>query len=151
MDTQFKQWLLAGCLVLLPGMAFCVEPANSSDTLHLDTDALAQQDLAQYRGSFGGLDGPLINFGLERMVLIDGIVEYQNQFQIFMDKVQVGVHPVSNGQAIQDAMHLVIQNTRDHALIQNLHKLNIEIGNLGQLKGGALQSLLLPQLIQSLK
>lgn len=157
-------WL---CCFPLASNAFESTLMPEGDTLNLMDEKIPDTDLNQYRGGYVDSSGVMIRFGLEKTVLIDGMVEFKSLFQLSLDEaglavqtpvrnalVQMGQHnqytSQTTSQIINNALTTVIQNNMDNKIIQNIQQFNIEISNIGQLNNRGVQSLLLPQLIQSL-
>lgn len=131
--------------------------------------AVFSADLNQLRGGYTGGEGVTLNFGLDKVVKVDGAVIYQNRMRLSLDQAGISVLQmptqgaliqVGEGNTYQVALPsdlvgqsvaTVIQNSVDSKVIHDFQALNLEFSHMGKMSNQSMQSLLIPQLIESLR
>lgn len=143
-------------MVRIPAIAFLaisfatLSPSVQAE-LTLGVEPLSDPVLADYRGGFQ-MDNLEISIGLEQIVAINGDTRVINrltipnlnqavndhlvghQMETLVEVISanpVGGARVSSNMAGSNGWMTVIQNSLDSAVIQNIHKLDIELNNLG--------------------
>ncbi len=155
-------------IALLVASSVTLSPLVQAE-LSLNVDPLSDSELAEYRGGFL-MDNLEISIGLEQIVGINGDTLVVNRLTIpnlnqtlngglvdhQMETVLevISANPsggarVSSNMAGSNGWTTVIQNNLDSTLIQNMHKLNIELNNLGA-AGNQLPARFSDQLVQLL-
>jgi len=129
--------------------------------------AMPVDELEQLRGGFTNREGIALNFGLDRIVKIDGVVEYQTQLELSLGPAGLALNMPREGALIQlgnnnqiptnfiqslanPSMTTVIQNNLDNRHIENIKQLDLELSNLGNLSTTGVRSLMLPAILQTL-
>lgn len=135
-------------VLLSPGLVLAAASAN--EALHLSGAALADEELDRLRGGFLQ-DGLEISIGLDQIVAVNGQELIVNRLTIpdlnrrisgevdhHMETVVQVMQPDQSAGARVAVGHgaggsgwtTVIQNSLNASVIQNIHRLNIELNNL---------------------
>lgn len=121
--------------VILALLAAASPAAGAAPDLFPEAVPLSSGELAHLRGGFSR-DGVRFDFGIERVVLANGVIETQTLFRSGSRTFQagaVGSSPLPNPP-------LTIQNRLDHQQMRILTTVNVRIGNLQAVRTGAIEA-----------
>lgn len=134
---------------------------------------VSDQELGELRGGFITADGLQVNVGLEQLVMIDGVLKTKLSLNLSglskkADETQVAT--MDQGKLVQfiqtgdrntvtpevpanfsSGALMVIQNSLDAQLIQNLTLLHVDVSRYAQFRTGALGEALNLEIIRSLR
>lgn len=138
--------------------SFAVALPVAASPLPADWQAVPDPELAELRGGFINSDGFQINFSLENVVSIDGVLQLHTVLQVPFGsgKPQLETSQVTttDGAAstsvATNGLATLIQNTMDNQTIDHMRVVNVELSNLGGIAGIGVINRIQPGLIDSL-
>ena len=129
------------------------DDALTNDDVFAKWEHASDGELDALRGGFVLPNGINIDFNIEKVILLNGVITSSTNFQLpeNMSLLQNGMQNVAP--ALQgSALGSVIQNNLDNQVISTMNTINIELSNLKNLdaysKGIAFQNYIQPQLLQ---
>lgn len=123
--------MLAGLVV----PAYAEDSLPNQDSFHQEWERATDEELSALRGGFILPNGMHINMSLEKFIHLNDVLVHATSAQLAEQGaiLQVGIRNLIPDSATMPQLSTFIQNTLDSQHIKTLTKINIEIGNLGEM------------------
>jgi hypothetical protein len=150
-SSSYRQFMMAGLWVAVlagPGV-YADEIADISDQSSDHWSRASDSELDQLRGGFALANGVNIDFSLERLTTLNGVVVSSTSFRLPDDAFLFQNGGLNQAPAMTGAaLNSVIQNNMDNQVIKNMTDINIAVSNLKNMdlnnRGMVFNNLILP-------